>query len=90
MEFTSDSVADFRENHKTQFLAGQFLDLLAKRNASLTLAEDPEMAEMAAEEVAEIETQLTGMYAEMERITEASKEEGRSRRWERHSQHDRS
>ena len=75
MEFTSDSVADFRENHKTQFLAGQWLDLLAKRDAALVLGEDPEMASMVAEEVTEIEGQLTSLYAEMERITEASKEE---------------
>ena len=46
MEFTSDAVADFRENHKTQFLAGQWLDLLAKRNSALELGADPEMAEM--------------------------------------------
>lgn len=75
MEFTSDAVADFRENHKTQFLAGQWLDLLAKRTSALELGTDPEMAEMASEEVAEIEGQLTGLYAEMERITESAKEE---------------
>jgi peptide chain release factor 1 len=75
MEFTSDSVADFRENHKTQFLAGQWLDLLAKRNSAVELGTDPEMAEMAAEEVAELEGQLTALYAEMARITESTKEE---------------
>ncbi len=75
MEFTSDAVADFRENHKTQFLAGQWLELLAKRNSALELGTDPDMAEMVAEEVAELEGQLTALYAEMERITESAKEE---------------
>ena len=75
MEFTSDAVADFRENHKTQFLAGQWLDLLAKRNSALELGADPEMAEMVALEVSEVEGQLTALFAEMERITEAAKEE---------------
>jgi len=75
MEFTSDMVADFRENHKTQFLAGQYLDLLAKRDSALELGNDPEMKDMAAEEVAEIEGQLSALYTEMERIAELAKEE---------------
>lgn len=75
MEFTPESVADFRDNHKTQFLAGQFLELLSKRESALELGTDPEMEEMAAEEVAELEGQLTALYSEMARILESSKEE---------------
>ena len=76
MEFTPDAVADFRDNHKTQFLAGQFLELLAKREAALDLGTaDPEMVELANEEVTELEGQLTALYGEMERILETSKEE---------------
>ena len=75
MEFTAESVADFRENHKTQFLAGQFLELLHKRESALELAADPDMAELAREEVAELEGQLTALYGELERIAETTKEE---------------
>ncbi len=76
MEFTSDSVADFRENHKTQFLAGQFLDLLKARDEAVALGEsDPEMAELAQAEATELNTQLEAQYAEMERILESAKEE---------------
>jgi peptide chain release factor 1 len=76
MEFDHDMIAAFKENHKTQFLAGQFSDLLKKRDDALQLGvDDPEMAEMASLEVSEIEDQLKSMFAEMERITETSKEE---------------
>lgn len=76
MEFTTEAVADFRDNHKTQFLAGQFLDLLDKRGAALALGvSDPDMFDLAQEEVAELEAQLTALYRELERIAESSKEE---------------
>lgn len=76
MEFDPETIADFKDNHKTQFLAGQFTSLLEKRDAAIRLGEEePEMAEMAQEEVAELDTQLSSMFAEMERITETTKEE---------------
>lgn len=76
MEFNKDKLEEFRENHKTQFLAGQFADVETKLvEAKQMAATDPEMAELAAEEIKSLEEQLTGLYQEMERIIESSKEE---------------
>lgn len=76
MEFNEEKLTEFRENQKTQFLASQFDAYMLKLQESRELAEsDPEMAELAQEEVASLQTQLTGMYEEMDGILEASKEE---------------
>ncbi len=76
MEFTETQLALFRENHKTQFLAGQFDALLAQRDEAQHLLEsDPGMRELAEEEIAGIMEQLTHLYTEMGRILESAKEE---------------
>lgn len=76
MEFDQDKLQNFKENPKTQFLAGQFEVLLAQRAEAEEMAEtDPEMAELAREDIASLNEQLTLSFAEMERIIEASKEE---------------
>jgi peptide chain release factor 1 len=76
MEFDTERLAEFRDNHKTQFLASQFDAFATKLEEARSLASsDPEMAELAEEEVAALEVQLAQMYAEMDAILEASKEE---------------
>lgn len=75
MEFSDETLASFRENHKTQFLASQFSVLQTKRAEAEVMAQDTEMAEMAAEEITEIDAQLENLYLEMERIIEVTKEE---------------
>ncbi len=76
MEFTETQLTLFRENHKTQFLAGQFDALLAQRDEAQHLLEsDPGMRELAEEEIAGIMEQLTHLYTEMGRILESAKEE---------------
>lgn len=75
MEFSDEMLASFRENHKTQFLASQFLALKAKRLEAEVMSVDVEMAELAAEEMVEIDAQLLNLYQEMERIVEVTKEE---------------
>lgn len=75
MEFPEDKLQEFRDNQKTQFLMTQFdilLEQLAEANA---MADDPDMAELAAEEVATLEAQAKGQYEEMERIIASAKEE---------------
>ncbi|MFM2424318.1 MAG: peptide chain release factor 1, peptide chain release factor 1 [Candidatus Parcubacteria bacterium] len=73
MEWNEDTLEKFREHHKTQFLASQF-DLTKKQYLeSVALAEsDPELAELASLESAELADQLNQRFAEMERIIEAS------------------
>ena len=76
MEFKEEQLATFRENQKTQFLAGQFDEYMKKREeAEVLAASDETMRELAEEEISELTTQLEGLYAEMERILEATKEE---------------
>lgn len=76
MEFPAEKLKEFKENHKTQFLAGHFDALLKKREETVSLGKgDSTMAELAAEEAAGLSKQLEELYAEMERILEASKEE---------------
>ena len=76
MEFKESQLALFREHHKTQFLCGQFDELMRKRKeAEAMLASDPSMLELAQEEIAMLDEQLRLQYSEMERILEATKEE---------------
>ena len=76
MEFSEEKIQLFKENQKTQFLASQFELLLRKRAESELLAlNDPDMAEMAVEEIEEINAQLKLSFDEMARIIEANKEE---------------
>lgn len=76
MNYQETELEIFHENPKTQFLAGQFDDLLKKRQAAEDLGvTEPEMAELAEEEVREVTEQMNALYAEMQRIIEASKEE---------------
>ncbi len=76
MEFDAKKLDEFKENHKTQFLASQFESEYKKLEEAQALADsDPEMAELAQEEIETLTTQLTDQFNEMDRILEASKEE---------------
>jgi peptide chain release factor 1 len=76
MEFNEEKLRSFHEHHKTQFLASQFDSYLKKLTDARALAEsDPEMAELAQEEIQELEGQLQTMFTEMDTIIESSKEE---------------
>lgn len=76
MEFDQDKLAEFKEHQKTQFLASQFESELEKLRDAEALAEsDPEMAELAQEEIEQLTKQLQGQFDEMDRIIESSKEE---------------
>ncbi len=76
MEFEESQLELFKENPKTQFLAGQFAALEKQRTESEKMAaSDPEMAELAAEDIVGITAQMNALYEEMTRIIESSKEE---------------
>ena len=76
MEFDQEKLTEFKNNHKTQFLASQFdSELLKLREAEDLASSDPEMAELAKEEIDTLTKQLEGQFAEMDKIIEASKEE---------------
>lgn len=67
---------EFRDHPKTQFMASQYDALERKRQESLRVAaEDPTLAELAEEEVKEVEGQQALLSDEMARIVEASRKE---------------
>lgn len=76
MEFNQDKLQEFKENPKTQYLAGQF-ELLGRRlvESEAMADSDPEMAELAKEEIEDLKLQMKLSFEEMERIIEANKEE---------------
>lgn len=76
MEYNEEELQSFKDSHKTQFMAGQFDELLKQLEASKQLAlDEPEMAELVEEEIQTIETQLQTSFEEMQRILESAKEE---------------
>jgi peptide chain release factor 1 len=76
MEFSQDKLQEFKDNPKTAFLAGQFEVLVRQLAESEAMAEsDPEMAELAKEEIEGLKTQMKLSFDEMDRIIEANKEE---------------
>ncbi|MFZ2252699.1 MAG: PCRF domain-containing protein [Minisyncoccia bacterium] len=76
MEYSEDQLTLFREHQKTQFLCGQFDDLIKKHTeAEEMLASDESMRELAEEELSMLREQLDHLYTEMGRIVESSKEE---------------
>jgi hypothetical protein len=76
MEFNQEKLKEFKESQKTQFLASQFeLGLQKLQEAEELAKNDPEMADLAEEEITLLTTELERQYAEMERITEAGREE---------------
>jgi peptide chain release factor 1 len=73
MEFDTEQLDSFRESHKTQFLARQFEDLGKRRDEAMAMsAEDPDMAELAAEELKNLEDQRQALWGEMEKILKES------------------
>ncbi len=76
MEYNEIELQTFKENHKTQFLAGQFYELTRKQNEAIDLAQvDPAMASLVEEEITELENRREGLYTEMKRIIETIKVE---------------
>ena len=76
MDFDQDKLTEFRENQKTQFIASQFDALVAQKKESEDLAaSDPEMAELAKEDIVSIDSQLEAVYNQMDEIIESGKEE---------------
>lgn len=76
MHFDPEKLQEFRDHPKTQFLTGQFDRYLKQLEEAESLAgTDPEMAELAKQEIADLRRQLNDQFAELERIIEASRVE---------------
>jgi peptide chain release factor 1 len=66
---------DFKENVKTKYLAENYEKVLSDLNDARELMADPEMAEMAKEDVDKLELESKKMYDEMVEILTKDKEE---------------
>ena len=76
MEHDQEKLKIFRENHKTQYLASVYdAEFRKLQEARELAASDPEMAELAQEEIRVLEKQLQDQFDEMDRIVEAAREE---------------
>lgn len=76
MDHDQEKLKEFRENQKTQYLATVYDAELQKLEEARELASsDPEMAELAKEEIEQLEAQLQKQFDEMDKIIESSKEE---------------
>jgi peptide chain release factor 1 len=76
MEHDQEKLNEFKEDHKTQYLYTVYLDELKKLEEAQELADsDPEMAELAKEEIETLEKQLQDQFDEMARIVETAKVE---------------
>lgn len=72
----TEKLQHFREHPKTQFLMTQYDATAKKLGEARQLAEqDPDMAELARDEITELTALLSTQFEEMDRIVEASKEE---------------
>ena len=75
-DFSEEQLTAFKEHYKTQFLASQFTDILNKRDeAAAMVTADPELADLAREEVVEYDAQLVELFAQMTQILENAKTE---------------
>jgi peptide chain release factor 1 len=76
MDFDQEKLDEFKQYNKTQFLASQFESEMVKLTDAQELADsDPEMAELAVEEIAQLTKQLQDQWDEMDKIVESNKEE---------------
>lgn len=75
MQYSEDQLSIFQENPKTQFLAGQFEALIAKRAEVEPMLADATMKELANSELAELDEQAELIWKEMEQILENAKVE---------------
>ena len=76
MNFDQGKLQEFKDNPKTQYLAGQFEVLVRQLKESEEMVEsEPDMADLAQDDIASLNEQLVLSFAEMERIIESNKEE---------------
>ena len=69
MEFNESQLAAFRDDQRTRFICEQFDTVMKKRvEAQALLDSEPEVRELAEEEIRTLTAELEALYADMERI----------------------
>ena len=70
-----EKLDEFKKNHKTNFLAVQYEDLLKKEEETKAMTEDASMKELADEELATLEEAKNGIEQQLEQIVKSDEEE---------------
>jgi peptide chain release factor 1 len=70
-----EQILEHKDNPKTSFLVGEFLRLEDKKEEAEKLKEDPEMAELAEDDIKQLEDQQEVISKQIEEILEKEKEE---------------
>lgn len=70
-----DQILEHKDNPRTQFFVSEYLRLEEQKAESLKLKENSEMAELAEEEIKQIEEQQLGISNQIKEILEKEKEE---------------
>lgn len=73
----SFDIEPFKDNPKTAFLASQYEDLCRQETEAQELASDPEMAELAADDLETIAVQKQGLEEQLKEIEKKDREEER-------------
>jgi peptide chain release factor 1 len=71
----STDLTKYKESHKTQFLASEYERLEGQRAELLVMQEDPSIQEMAAEELVQLDAQMSALLVQMDGILEEEKKE---------------
>jgi peptide chain release factor 1 len=72
---TKEQILEQKDNPKTQFMVSEYIRLDNKRTEAEKLKEDPEMTEMAEEDIKDLDSQMEGITGQIEEILEKDKEE---------------
>jgi len=75
IEITPDNLKEWKDSKRTQFYASELVRLLDKKTETENMLGDADMADMAREELAELENQINGVLNQIEEILEKEKEE---------------
>ena len=77
MEISEQELEQMGENHSTQFFAGQIIQLQRQLAETLEMASDPELAELAVDDIKNIELQLTTYIDQARDILKKEEEAGK-------------
>lgn len=71
-----ETIEEFKKNHKTAYLAGEYERLLKQEQELVELIEyDPNMKELSEEELEAVRSQKESLFEQMENILKSQKEE---------------
>jgi len=77
MDITEQEVQAMSENHSTQFFASQIVKLQRQLNETKEMATDPDMADMVADEIKNVELQLETYITQARDIIKKEEEAGK-------------